>query len=286
MMTTLIAAILLAAQDPAVPEGFSISKAAESTFPMFAAFDDRGRLYVTESSGGDLYLELQKSVRGCKVRRFEDKDGDGVFESSTVFAEGLTPSMGLAWHGGKLYVADPPDLASLEDVDDDGKADRRRIVLTGFGHSDNGSLHGLLFGPDGLLYMTTGEPDGYSLPGRDGKKITGMSGALIRCRPDGTNVEIVARGFENLIEVVFLPGGDIVGTCNWFQKPEGGVRDALVHLVDGGLYPYAPEKGTPHPRTGGVLPPLALFPAVALSGIARGESAALPPAMRGSLFTA
>ena len=278
MMIPLILAALFA-QDPTVPAGFTLQKAAESAFPMFATFDDRGRLYVTESSGGDLYVELKTRVRGCRIRRFEDKDGDGVFETSTVFAEGLVPSMGIAWHDGKIYAADPPDLVTFEDLDDDGKADRKRVILSGFGHTDNGSLHGLVFGPDGLLYMTTGEPDGYSLPGRDGKKLTGVSGALIRCKPDGTNVEVVARGFENLVEVVFLPGGDILGTCNWYQKPEGGIRDAIVHLVDGGLYPYCPDQGTAVPITGSFIPPLALFPAVALSGFARAES-------DGSLYSA
>jgi putative membrane-bound dehydrogenase-like protein len=281
-----ILAILLAVQDPQVPEGFTIRKVAESSFPMFATFDNRGRLYVTESSGGDLYLELQKSIRGCRIRRFEDKDGDGVFETSTVFAEGLVPSMGIVWHGGKLYAADPPDLVAYEDFDDDGKADRRRVILTGFGHSDNGSLHGLLVGPDGLLYMTTGEPDGYAIRRRDGTTLSGRSGALIRCKPDGSDPEVLARGFENLIEIVFLPGGDIVASCNWYQKPQGGVRDALVHIVDGGLYPYAPDRGTRYPVTGRLLPPVALFPAAALSGLARCETAAFPEEMRGNLFSA
>src|SRR5581483_5012780 len=215
MMIALALAAMLA-QDPAAPEGFTVRKAAESTVPMFATVDDRGRLYVTESSGGDLYLELRNRVRRCRIRRFEDRDGDGVYETSTVFAEGLAPSMGIAWHAGRLYVADPPDLVAYEDLDGDGKAGRRTVILSGFGHTDNGSLHGLVFGPDGLLYMTTGEPDGYSIPGRDGALLKGTSGALLRCRPDGSGAEVVARGFENLVEVVFLPGGDIVGTCNWY----------------------------------------------------------------------
>lgn len=278
--------LLLAAQDPRVVEGFSIGKAADSSFPMFACFDDKGRLYVTESSGGDLYVELQKLTRGCKVRRFEDKDGDGSYETSTVFAENLTPSMGLAWRDGKLYVADPPDLAVLEDSDGDGRADRRTVILTDFGHKDNGSLHGLTFGPDGLLYGTMGQPDGYRLKAADGTLLTGVSGMLFRCRPDGSHPEVLCRGFENLVEVVFLPGGDILGTTNWYQKPVGGIRDAIVHLVPGGLYPYVPDTGTKYPFSGDVIPPLALFPAVALSGLVRYEGTGFPEAMRGNLFSA
>jgi len=263
----MIAALVLflaACQEPTVPAGFEIRKVAESTFPMFGCFDDQGRLYVTESSGGDLYLELTKQVRGCRIRRFE-KD----FKTSTVFAENLTPSMGIAWREGKIYVADPPDLAVLEDRDGDGKADKRTVLLTDFGHKDNGSLHGITFGPDGLLYGTMGEPDGYKLKARDGSVLTGMSGMLFRCRPDGSDAEVLCRGFENLVEIVFLPNGDILGTCNWYQKPVGGIRDAIVHLVPGGLYPYVPDTGTKYPFTGEVTPPLALFPAVALSGMCR-----------------
>ncbi len=48
----------------------------------------------------------------------EERDGDGRFERSAVFAEHLTPSTGLGWHNHKLFVADPPDLVALEDADD------------------------------------------------------------------------------------------------------------------------------------------------------------------------
>lgn len=272
-----------------VPPGFSVERVQgppDLHFPMFATLDDQGRLYVTESSGNDLYAELTQQVRLCRVSLLEDRDGDGRYEHVHVFAENLAPSMGLAWRDGKLYAADPPDLVALEDTDGDGLADHRTVILTGFGHSDNGSLHGLRFGPDGWLYFTTGEPDGYRLKRRDGSFLEGKSGALFRSRPDGSEVEVVARGFENLVEIVFLPTGEIIGTDNWFQRPDNGFRDALVHLVEGGLYPYAPDAGTAQPVTGAPLPPLALYPAVALSGLECYHGRAFPPAMRGNVFSA
>ena len=67
-----------------VPPGFVIERAAPEgslRFPMFAAFDDRGRLFVAESSGLDLYAELAAGTRKCRVSVLEDRDGDGRFES-------------------------------------------------------------------------------------------------------------------------------------------------------------------------------------------------------------
>src|SRR3954470_10353877 len=264
---------------PRVPPGFVVERAAADDavrFPMFAAFDDRGRLFVAESSGLDLYSEIAAGTRNCRVSVLEDRDGDGRYESSRVFADRLVFPMGLAWRDGRLYVADPPDLVALDDTDGDGRADRRAAILTGFGHLDNGSLHGLAFGPDGLLYMTMGTPDGYRLRAADGSTLEGKSGALIRCRPDGSHPEVVCRGFVNLVEAAFLPAGDAIGTDNWYQEPAGGYRDALVHLVEGGLYPYVPDEGTPQPVTGEVLPAVARFPAVALSGLERYRGTAYP----------
>ena len=272
------------------PDGFVVEQVAgepQVVFPMFACFDDRGRLYVAESSGLDLYEGLQTQTRNCRVRRLEDHDGDGRFESSQIFADQLVFPMGLCWHDDKLYVADPPNLVTFEDRDGDGRAEERNVILTGFGHADNGSLHGLVFGPDGLLYMTMGRPDGYQLKDQDGKTLTGKSGALIRCRPDGTDPEVVCRGFVNLVELVFTPQGEMIGTDNFFQMPAGGLRDAIVDLAPGGLYPLSLEdEGTPQPMTGGALPAISMFPAVAPSGLVRYEANDRGDAFHGQLFSA
>ena len=255
-------------------------------FPMFACLDDRGALLVAESSGLDLYKEISAGTRKCQVRKLEDRDGDGAYETASVFADKLVFPMGLAWRDGKLYIADPPELITLEDTDRDGHADKRTVILSSFGARDNGSLHGLVFGPDGLLYMTIGQPDGYEFKLPNGAVLKGDSGALVRCRPDGSQPEILARGFENPVEVVFLPGGEIIGTDNWYQKPAAGLRDALWHLVEGGLYPRHPDTGTPYPITGDPLPALSMFPAVALSGLARYDGGQFPAEFRGNLFSA
>jgi putative membrane-bound dehydrogenase-like protein len=175
----------------------------------------------------------------------------------------------------------------LKDTDDDGRADQRATLLTGFGHSDNGSLHGLTFGPDGWLYFTMGNPDSYDLTGPDGSHAKSRTGALIRCRPDGTRVETVALGFENLVEVTWLADGSMIGTDNWFFLPERGVRDALVQLLEGGQYPlHAIQRGDAPINFNTLLPPIAKYPAVAKSGLMRYTGDAFPPTMRDNLFSA
>ncbi len=274
-----------------VPDGFAVDRVAgppEIQFPMFACFDDRGRLYVAESSGLDLYAELTKLTRKCRISVLEDRDGDGRYDRSHVYADKLTFPMGLVWREGRLYVADGHELIALEDRDGDDVAEKRSVLLGGFGHTDNGALHGQLFGPDGLLYSTLGSPDGYKITRADGKVIQGHTGILLRNRADGSHPDVLARGFTNLIEVDFWPTGEILGTNTWIQLPANGLRDSLVHLVEGGLYGYWEdlEGDTPPLVTGPKLPAITILPATACSGRTFNRPAHFPAPRRGNMLVA
>jgi hypothetical protein len=175
---------------------------------------------------------------------------------------------------------------TLEDLNGDGRADRFTVILSGFGHTDNGSLHGLEFDRR-LALHEHGLARRLQAPAGDGSWLAGKTGALLRCRPDGSDPQVLARGFDQLVELAFLPGGEIVGSQTWYQNPSGGLRDSLTHLVPGGFYPQRWQDEEPSVFvTGDTLPAILMLPAVAHSGIALYRGAQFPPAWRGQLFSA
>src|SRR5438093_1008010 len=125
------------------------------TSPVAAAYDEDGRLYVVEMRDYPNPLKPGETPLG-RVRLLEDRDGDGVFETSHVFAESLPWPTGIACWDGGVYVTAAPDIWYLKDTDGDGKADVRRKVYTGFGtENPQAIVNNLQFGVDHKIYGTT-----------------------------------------------------------------------------------------------------------------------------------
>ena len=88
-----------------VPEGFSVELVAaepDLVNPVAMTFDERGRIWVTES------LEYPRREPGPgrdRVKILEDTDHDGRADKFTVFADGLNIPSGIAIGAGGVWVA-------------------------------------------------------------------------------------------------------------------------------------------------------------------------------------
>ena len=136
-------------------EGFEVSLFASDPMiakPIAMSFDAKGRLWVATS---ETYPQIMPGqMPSDKVYRLEDTDGDGKADKRTVFADGLlTPTAILVMPEG-VYVGNSTELLFFEDKDDDGVADNKRVVLSGFGTEDTHHIvHTLRAGPAGRIYF-------------------------------------------------------------------------------------------------------------------------------------
>jgi putative membrane-bound dehydrogenase-like protein len=143
-----------------LPAGFRIEMVAcepNVVDPVAMAFDEDGRLYVAEMLGYPNAGVATGAISTGRIKRLEDRDGDGFYEHATVFADHLRfPTSVMPWKGG-LLVAVAPDLVFLEDIDGDGRADRKRILYTGFALENiQQLLNSLQWGLDNWLYGVAG----------------------------------------------------------------------------------------------------------------------------------
>lgn len=254
--------------------------------PMMAGFDDRGRLFVSESAGLNLNNKELDAQTPNYVSMLEDTDGDGFFDKSTVFADKMTFPQGALWYRNALYVCSPPGLWKLEDLDNDGKAEKRTLLVGGFEYTGNAAdVHGPFLGPTGRIYWCHGRK-GHEVYQKDGTLVSKGKGARIwSCLPDGSDVQVFAGGaMDNPVEVAFTEAGDMLGTVNLFHgRPRG---DVLVHWQYGGVYPRDDISGVldEFVRTGDLLPEIYNFGHIAISGFNRYRSGAFGKEMTENLF--
>ncbi|QJX01301.1 neutral/alkaline non-lysosomal ceramidase N-terminal domain-containing protein [Frigoriglobus tundricola] len=146
------------------PDGFQIDLVAcepAVVDPVAMCFDAKGRLFVCEMRGyPNGGVGTGPETRG-KVKCLVDKDGDGVYETVTTFAEGLRFPMGITPYKNGVIVAVAPDLVYLEDTDGDGRADKTTVLYTGFNQANiQQMVNGLQWGMDNWIYGIAGSDGG------------------------------------------------------------------------------------------------------------------------------
>jgi putative membrane-bound dehydrogenase-like protein len=169
-----------------VEPGFKVELVASEPLvkdPIAFDWAADGRLWVLEM--GDYPLGADGHGKpGGVVRILEDTDGDGRYEKSTTFLEGLgIPAGIMAWRNGVL-VGCAPDIFYAEDRDGDGRADHREVLFTGFTEGNpQHRVNGFEMGLDGWVYGANGDSGGTVRSLKTGRKV-GISGRDFRFRPD------------------------------------------------------------------------------------------------------
>ncbi len=257
-----------------VPEGFHVELVAaepDLVNPVAMAFDDRGRLFVTESFE---YPRREAGPGRDRIKILEDTDGDGRFESVKIFAEGLNIPSGIAIGYGGVWVANAPDIVFLQDTDGDDRADSQTVVVTGFGRDDTHELpNALTWGPDGFLYGLNGVFNRSIV--KQGNRSYDFTCAMFRIDPVSHRFDLFCEGTSNPWGIAFNHEGDaFVSAC---------VIDHLWHLAETGYYH---RQGGPYPPHTWKIDSIVehRHQMAAYCGIEFFDSPAYPPEYRNKLY--
>ncbi|MBL9115782.1 MAG: c-type cytochrome [Verrucomicrobiaceae bacterium] len=190
-----------AAKNFKVLDGFRMDLLAAEPLvasPVAMVYDENGRAYVcemrdypyTDKAQHKPSQENPTDMPIGRIRLLEDQNDDGMFDKSTVFAEDLSWPTGVAcWKGG-VFVAATPDVWYLKDTDDDGKADVREKVFSGFKKLNvQAVMNNLVWGLDNHIHGAGGSNGGKIEP----SGIT-LARADFRFEPNGGQLELMSGG--------------------------------------------------------------------------------------------
>lgn len=256
-----------------LPPGFEIQLVAaepDIVKPMNLAFDDRGRLLVTQSYEYP-YPNKDGKPRDT-VRLLQAFGPDGKAGKITVFADGLNIPIGVQATIDGAIVHSIPKVWRLKGVD---AAESRVAILGDAGFNDT---HGMLsaFTPwiDGWTYACHGFSNKSTLKTAGGQEISMHSGNTWRMKADGSAVQRYTHGQVNPFGLCFDPLGNLY-SADCHSLP-------AYALLRGGYYPTfgGEHDGLGHAPT--ILKHL--HGSTGIAGIIYYESDHYPPQYRDTLF--
>ncbi|MDB6073745.1 MAG: Cytochrome c, partial [Verrucomicrobiaceae bacterium] len=244
------------ATDPStfvMPAGFKTelvhSATAEEGSWVAMAFDPQGRVTLAREKRGLLRLDL-------KTKRMD------------VIEDTLLECRGLVYAGDVLFANanNSKGLYRLRDTNGDGVFEEAQEIM----HAEGGVGHGrnhIKIGPDGWIYVAHGNnvllPKNVSSKSPlqnyssdqalanpwDGSMFDGNvelpAGHVLRVKPDGTEVQLLAGGFRNPLDVAFNREGELFTFDADMERDVGAawyVPTRVLQVVAGADYGW--RRGT------------------------------------------
>lgn len=218
--------------------------------PACLAVHANGAVFV----GIDKIGSLGKTPGKGSIIKLTDSNNDGKVDSHTQFAMVDNPR-GIIAIGDQVFVlyttfsvetklATGMDLAVFDDKDRDGIADGppkpliqnisspKFLQSRGTDHATNGIRMGI----DGWIYIAVGDFGFHNAVDRAGTKLTMLGGAIVRVRPDGTEMEVYTHGLRNIYDVAIDPYMNIFTRDN--TNDGGGWNIRFSHHIQTAEYGY------------------------------------------------
>jgi putative membrane-bound dehydrogenase-like protein len=250
-----------------VPEGFVVELVASErdsvVNPIDLTFDDAGRLWtqtarmypldpVSDIHWEDL-LKLMDDEhaqrnhpnfkRVLQLYKGETKGTDKVIVLSgiygkgrvkpTAWADGLTIPMSILPYRNGAYIAQGSELFFMDDTDNDGKADKRVPLFTGFGFTDTHTMaHALVRAPGNWVHFSHGALN----KGRVKSLVSGDSlkldfSKIARFTSDGRKMELVSVGLNNIW------GFQLRGNGQWYGSEANDQGYSVVPMEPATAFP-------------------------------------------------
>jgi putative membrane-bound dehydrogenase-like protein len=318
------------------PEGFKVEIVAEAPVvvnPVGMTFGPDGTLFVIEwrpdlgketapffetiryRDGSTRVVNTMKKFEVDVVKQLTWNPQTGTYDrAETILTEEL-PST-ILFHDGWLYTASrgtvrrykksapttftggtpPPTTNTGAATQTSTRWDTREVIAQGFCGFHHHQVSGLSIGPDGWLYITTGDDDNI-VEGSDGQRANVLrTGAVYRCLPDGSKMEVFSLGYRN-------PYRSIAHNdrYHWFHADndqEDGSKFTgcrLVHVAEESDYGWRLKpgarccvtdflRGAVAGERPGKLPPMLKTGRGAPAGVLLYHDTQLPPQYRGLMY--
>lgn len=250
-----------------VPEGFVVELVASEkdgvVNPIDLTFDDSGRLWTQTAEMYPLdpvsdigWTELQKLMNNSEIHNenphfkrildlYQGRENgsdkilvlSGLYGSAktktTVWADGLTIPQSILPYKNGSYVVQGSELFYLGDTDNDGKADKRTSLFTGFGFTDTHTMaHTLVRAPGDWIHFSHGALNKGEVSSMTSKaKIRMDYSKIARFSLDAKKIELVNSGLNNIW------GFQMRGNGQWYGTEANDLGYSIVPMEIGTGFP-------------------------------------------------
>lgn len=228
-----------------LPDGFEISYYATNVLDArsLARTEDGKTVFVSNRRRRNVYA-------------LTDTNGDMVADKVDTILSGWNSPNGVAFKDGDLYVAEINRIHRFPNIMDNLADPKSEVIYDQYPTDGHHGWKFIAFGPDGKLYVPVGAPCNVC----DKEEENPVYASITRMDPDGSNMEIYAKGVRNTVGFTWNPQtgnmwftdngrdmlGDDIPACELNFAPQAGMHFGFPYWHQGDLADK--EFGKKYPR--------------------------------------